>query len=179
MSIAYKNLFEEWMPIIGFEESYEISNQGRVKSLERTIIKKDGTPNPYKEVIMAVTITNAGYYSVRLSKEGRKKTKAVHILVAESFMNHNKKGELVVNHKDFNRLNNHVNNFEIITQRKNADQKHIQTSSIYTGVNWDKRKNKWRTRIYHNGKRIHLGMFANQNDAGKAYDDYVKQHNLN
>lgn len=78
--------------------------------------------------------------------------------------------KLVVNHKDFNKQNNYVNNLEIITQRENTNLKHIQSSSKYVGVNWAKKSNKWQSTITINNKQKFLGLFTNELDDSKAYE---------
>lgn len=62
-----------------------------------------------------------GYYQVNLYTNNTKKkvTKKLHILVAETFLDKPKKGNIVVNHKDLNKLNNSLNNLEYITQSEN------------------------------------------------------------
>ena len=94
----------------------------------------------------------------------------MHQLVAEAFLNHKRCGmEFVINHIDFNKTNNKVENLEIITNRENSNQKHLKSSSIYTGVSWDKRYNKWRSNITVNGKLKHLGYFINELEASEVY----------
>lgn len=154
---------EIWKTIEGFED-YQVSNFGRVKSF------KCG-----KEKILKPQIDGRGYYIVTLFKN-YSNIKNIHKLVAIHFLNHKPCGfKLVVNHKDFNRLNNNVDNLEIVTQRENANQKHIKSSSQYTGVSWHKIKNKWISRIRINGKLKHLGYFINEYDAHIAYENKLKE----
>ena len=55
--------------------------------------------------------------------EGKKETKQVHQMVAESFLNHIPCGyKLVVNHIDFNRTNNAVQNLELVSARENSNR---------------------------------------------------------
>jgi hypothetical protein len=103
------------------------------------------------------------------------KTRTVHQLVAGAFLNHKpSRYELVINHKDFNRSNNNVDNLEIVTTRENANQKHLKSSSQYTGVSWDKNRNKWSSQIVINKKLKFLGRFINELDASKAYQKALK-----
>lgn len=149
---------EIWKKIIGFED-YKISTLGRVKSF------KYG-----KEKILKLSILTSGYKAVHLSKKNVKNTKKIHQLVAIAFLNHNPCGmKLVVNHKDFNKLNNNVENLEIVTQRENANKKHIKSTSKYVGVFWEKNANKWRSRICLKTGRKDLGLFKNEYDAHLAY----------
>ena len=155
-------IFEEiFKTIEGYEGMYEISNYGRVKSLKNN-----------KEYILKPSLDLNGYVIVSLSNEGIKKTKTIHQLVAIAFLNHIPDGmKLIVNHKDFNRQNNHVDNLEIILQRENANRKHLKSSSNFVGVSWYKGGNKWHAYITINRKRKHLGYFANEIDAHNAYQN--------
>ena len=155
-------IFEEiFKTIEGYEGMYEISNYGRVKSLKNN-----------KEYILKPSLDLNGYVIVSLSNEGIKKTKTIHQLVAIAFLNHIADGmKLIVNHKDFNRQNNHVDNLEIILQRNNANRKHLKSSSNFVGVSWYKGGNKRHAYITINRKRKHLGYFTNEIDAHNAYQD--------
>ncbi len=94
----------------------------------------------------------------------------MHKLVAIAFLNHVPNGyEIVVNHKDFNILNNKLSNLELVSQRENANRKHLKSTSKYTGVYWYKRDKKWKSRIQINGKNKNLGTFENEHDAHLAY----------
>jgi hypothetical protein len=86
--------------------------------------------------------------------------------------------KLVINHVDFNKLNNKVDNLEIITNRKNANQKHLKSSSVYTGVCWHKPNKKWMSYISINGKSKYLGLFTNELEASEAYQKELKQIKL-
>ena len=151
---------EIWKDIIGFEKIYQVSSFGNIISL------KFG-----KEKKLQKIIDSKGYYQIKLYKNKKAYTKKIHQLVAISFLNHiPNKHILVVNHKDFNTLNNNVDNLEIVTQRENTSFKHIKYSSQYTGVSWNKRNKKWGASIRINGKSKHLGLFMREYDAYLAYE---------
>ena len=96
--------------------------------------------------------------------------KKVHQLVAESFLNHKRCGmKLVVNHIDFDKTNNKLDNLEIVTTRENTNQKHLKSYSNFTGVSWNKRANKWIASIKINNKNKYLGYYSNELEASKAY----------
>ncbi len=164
MGFLFKNIMEIWKTINGFED-YQISNYGRVKSfkLNKERILKHGL--------------SSNYYVVGLCNNYGLKTKQVHQLVAIAFLNHIPCGhKMVINHKDFNKLNNHVDNLEIVTNRENTNLKHIKSSSGYIGVYLFKRDSKWYARILIKGKRIHLGVFNNEYDANLAYQNKLKEN---
>lgn len=110
---------EIWKNIPGYKDLYEISSNGKIKNVKRNKEKK-------------LTINSDGYYIVKLSKENKKKVFLVHRLVAETFLDFNdykcvkedgkkifRKKDLVINHKDENKLNNCVDNLEWCTNKYN------------------------------------------------------------
>lgn len=77
---------ELWVDIYGYENYYQISNKGRVRSLDRTVNTRGGT-RVVKGKILSNNKTNGnGYRIVALSKNGNVKNKYIHRLVAESFI---------------------------------------------------------------------------------------------
>ena len=108
---------EVWRPIPGYEGLYEVSNIGRVKSLERTITMKTGQRQHWPERIKKHHLNNIGYYSVMLSHKGKQKLHQVHRLVAMAFLG--VEPNLQVNHKDCNKLNNNLLNLEWVTLADN------------------------------------------------------------
>lgn len=108
---------EAWKDIPNYEGLYQISNLGRVRSLEKTIFS-GGVARRRKERILKST-NRRGYRQLTLSKGGDKEQKSVHRLVAESFIpNPDCKPE--VNHIDGDKANNKMNNLEWCTRRENA-----------------------------------------------------------
>lgn len=99
-----------WKPIPEYEELYEVSNFGQIKSI------KGKTRTLNHEIIMKQRIGHAGYHYVSLCKNGKRKFLKVHRLVIETF---NGKSNLEVNHKDGNKSNNALNNLEYCTHKEN------------------------------------------------------------
>ena len=104
---------EIWKDIRGYEGLYQVSNFGNVKSLMfiNNIVKIKRDKILYKS-------TRSGYYTVNLCKNGKRLSKQVHRLVAEAFIP-NPNNKKIVNHKDFDRKNNYVDNLEWLTQQEN------------------------------------------------------------
>ena len=117
------NTTEVWQDIKGYEGYYQISNFGRVKSLERHIVVKQAR---YKEArtmrwrskILKQHNDGKGYPIVRPCLLGKPATLNVHRLVAQHFIP-NPHAKPAVNHIDSNPLNNHVSNLEWCTIAEN------------------------------------------------------------
>lgn len=105
---------EIWKPVVGFEDLYEVSNLGRVKSVGR--YENGHTGKKYsmvyfrKEKILKPSLRK-GYPFVSLRKDGKAYNKNIHRLVAEAFIP-NQYNLPMINHKDENPLNNIVDNLE-------------------------------------------------------------------
>jgi len=97
---------EIWRDITGYEGKYQISSDGRVKSMNYN--------HKGRAKILKPTINNTGYKKVNLYNNGKAKIVFVHRLVAEAFIP-NPNNMPVVNHKDENKLNNQVDNLEWCT----------------------------------------------------------------
>lgn len=111
---------EEWRDIKGFENFYQISNLGRIKSKNRYIRTRGGGVRFAKERIIKPIICQNGYYEIHLRVNGKRTVKMLHRAVAEAFIeNINNWPE--VNHKDENHANNHVDNLEWCTSKYNAN----------------------------------------------------------
>ena len=112
---------EIWKAIPDYEGYYEVSNTGKIRSVTRTIIYKNGAVHNFigKELKQDIE-KNQGYYRICLNKNGIKKTFKVHRLVALAFIP-NPDNLPFVNHKDENKLNNNVDNLEWCTAEYNIN----------------------------------------------------------
>lgn len=101
---------EIWKPVVGYEGLYEVSNYGRIRSIDRVVFQQ-GRNQIYRGRIMATFINNSGYEAIRLSKGNKKKWMLIHRIVAEAFLP-NPNSLPYVNHKDETKTNNSVDNLE-------------------------------------------------------------------
>lgn len=99
---------EEWRDIEGYEGIYQVSNEGRVKSLPRTWICGCGSRRGKTETILK-PIDNGQHLQVKFYKEGTYRFFQIHRLVADAFLP-NPNGYNVVHHIDHNPRNNIVEN---------------------------------------------------------------------
>ena len=166
---------EIWKDVFGYEGRYQVSNIGRVKSLERIVKNTSKSTRIVKERIIKQITNTHGYYKVELSKNSKVRTKIVHQLVAESFLGHISDGtkKLVVDHINNNEKDNRLENLQIITYRHNASKDKKGYSSKYVGVSWCKNSKKWLASIRIKGKCIKLGRFVNEYDAHLEYQKNI------
>jgi hypothetical protein len=99
---------EQWIDIKGYEGIYQVSNTGKVKSLIGNKIK-----------IRKPKLDNKGYYQINLHKNNKSKTFRLHRLVAESFIP-NTSSKPFVNHKNFIKTDNSIDNLEWSTPLENT-----------------------------------------------------------
>ena len=156
---------ELWEAVKDYEGLYEVSSFGRVKSF------KFG-----KERVLKPSIDSSGYYSVVLSDKIKGKSKRIHQLVAESFLNHMSCGhKLVIDHINDDKLDNRVKNLQVVTARFNTCKTRGNYSSKYKGVCWYKERNNWTSMININGKSVFLGYFKCELEAHQAYQNKLKE----
>lgn len=150
---------EIWKDVVDYEGSYQVSNLGRVKSLKYN-----------RKKILKLSLCGRGYLQVNLTKNSISKTTKVHKLVTIAFLNHIPCGmTLVVDHINDNKLDNRVENLQIVTQRENSHKTQGKYSSKYKGVY--KSFNKWTSKIYIKGNLKHLGIFNCELSASLAYQN--------
>lgn len=83
----------------------------------------------------------------------------------------------VIHHRNSNTLDNRRENLVVATRSENAHQKkkRSNTSSKYFGVCFVKHLSKWESKFYKNGQKYYVGVFENEVDAARAYNEKVKQ----
>lgn len=102
---------EIWLDIVGFEKLYQVNQLGSIRSLSRTYYDSIGRHKTHIGCVIVPRFDRYGYLRVGFHKNGKLKTISVHRAVASTFIP-NPKGKKTINHKDGNKLNNHISNLE-------------------------------------------------------------------
>jgi len=112
---------ETWLPVIGYEGFYDISNRGRVRRVR-------GGMGAVAGRILSPFLTPNGYRSILLWQNNRSKHHFVHRLVAMAFLGMPREGQ-VANHKDANKTNNAPENLEWVAEVEN--HRHAARNGLY------------------------------------------------
>lgn len=156
---------ENWKDIPNYN-GYQVSDKGRVRGLDR--VGYDG--RKLKGKTIKSTVNRRGYFKVNLWRDCKSITNEVHKLIAMAFLNHKPCGyKIVVDHINGNKKDNRIENLQLITHRENISRSKVVGSSKYVGVHLNKKSKKWVSYIRISGKKVFLGSFYEENDAGKAY----------
>lgn len=148
-------------------ETYEVSNLGRLRRVERT--NKVG--KKIESYYLQGWKDNRGYIRTELTNDFGTKGLGMHQVVAMGFLNHKPcKYELVINHINFKTNDNRLENLEVVTSRENCNMKHLKSTSKYTGVCWSGKMKKWRATIIYNEKQYNLGLFNDELLASEYYE---------
>ena len=150
---------EIWCDIVEFEGRYQVSNYGRIKSIQDNHGKK-------RDLIRSTWLSSKGYVYVQLCFKNKRFNISIHNAVACAFIP-NPENKPTINHIDGNKQNNHVSNLEWATYSENLKHAHSiglkvsncwckgkkwgKTSNFHN-VTYDPTRNRWIASIKYNGK---------------------------
>lgn len=176
---------ETWKEVLNLP--YEVSSLGNVRRNPNSRYKYKNRTNicPY--------LNNKGYVCVNLYNQCKVYKRQVHRLVAEAFIP-NPDDLPEVNHIDGNPHNNTVENLEWCTHQYNmqhswdtglhknyhvcASVKRKGSSSRYKGVSWSESRQRWCVYVGYKKKHYGIGRFKDEIEAAKAYDEFIKSHDM-
>ena len=170
---------EIWKDILGYEDLYEVSSYGQIRSKDHTVPCRNGKTRLVKGTVRKPQYNRKGYMIVVLCKENQLKTFTVHQLVAQAFIPGFQKGD-EINHKDGNPANPRLSNLEktnpslnqLHAVRTGLTQK--RSVSMYRNVTFisnPKSKARWAGSIRHNGKSTYgWKTFMTEIEAAKYVD---------
>lgn len=130
---------EIWLPVVGYEGLYEVSNKGRVLSLTRAT----GHHAKRSPRILRLKTCRAGYKSAGLWRDGVARYHGVHVLVLTAFHGPKPHRDMECAHNDGSRDNNIPSNLRWDTKTGNLRDK-IRHGTVQSGENATGAKLKWR-----------------------------------
>ena len=122
---------EQWRPVLGYESSYEVSSLGRVRSLPRVIVRRNGRPIPVKGGIRKL-VRSANSLRVTL---GKSDVRLVHHLVLEAFVGPRPEGAIGLHWND--------------------DPTDNRVENLRWGTYSDNNHDRVRNGIHHNARKTH------------------------
>jgi hypothetical protein len=156
---------EIWLPLVGFETLYKVSNMGRIKNKNHQLLS---------------TRERRSYLAASLTANSISHDMPIHRAVALTFIP-NPFNRYCVNHINGKKFDNRVENLEWVSARENTCHAldKTKTTSKYTGVIQRKDTLKWRAYINPYGKNIWLGQFNTEEEACEAYKEALEQFKFN
>ncbi len=160
---------EVFKDVIGYNGLYQVSNIGNVKSFKRYPQGK----------LLRGGIDTSGYTKVCLHKDGVQVSKKVHKLTQYAFG----LGDGHIDHVNGVRTDNRLENLRVVTLRQNSQNLECHRNGKLVGAIYCKRmvhlKKPWRSIIYLDGKRFHLGYFETELEAHETYMKKLSVHTKN
>lgn len=128
---------ETWLPVIGYEGLYEVSNKGNFRSLDRIVPHNKGKLlRKMKGKILVKTKDKQGRNYVTFSKSGKTSKVRIHLIVAKHFLGENP-NNLEVCHNDGDSSNNCVTNLRYDTHKQNMEDMVTHGKSQRGEKNWN------------------------------------------
>ena len=125
------------VPIDGYSDYYLVSNDGRVKSLDREQVRFGNTKCKIRgETLSPLKNPETGYLTVRLQKNGKSTPRYVHRLVLKAFVGPPSSSKHVSDHIDRNKENNNVENLRWITNSENVSEGSEYSDEFVAQIKW-------------------------------------------
>lgn len=121
---------EEWRPVIGFEDLYQVSNLGRVRSIATFLNQYSNIVPRQSPCLLKLHIDRTGYFTVCLYRNGTQANRRIHRLVLESFVGPRPDG-CEGAHLDGSSTNNNMRNLAWVTPTENNWHKLTHGTHLY------------------------------------------------
>lgn len=159
---------EQWRKIPHYEDYYEASDLGQIKSLR------------FNKILKPYLVRDKGCYVVGLCKEGKRKTIKIHRLIALAFLQPDT-ARPFVNHKNGIRTDNRLSNLEFCSYQENASHSRLflrEKKTRFIGVSFHKHAKRWTAKLWINKKHKNLGYFETEIEAARAYSKALRNYGI-
>ena len=131
--VKMKPVRELWRDVVGYKGSYQVSNLGRVRSVNKIVNKGKEFGDGHRTAlrrgrVLKTHVSSSGYLTVCLSDKDVPRTAMVHRLVATCFIKQKRKDQTDVNHKNGKKTDNRAVNLEWMSRSENCRH------AIFTGL---------------------------------------------
>jgi len=123
---------ELWADIKGFENYYQISNLGNIKSMGHEFMCKDGKIKSRNPKILKPCVASTGYLHINLCRDGIRKSVTIHSLVANHFID-NPQNFKEIDHLNGIKNDNRVINLKWVTRQGNLLSQNWKGTPIKRG----------------------------------------------
>ena len=167
---------EIWKEVNEFLGIYEVSNTGKVRCIDRKIVRSNGRPTSIKGRELSIGLDKDGYHIVQFNVDCKRYVRKVHRLVYEAFIGKTEKG-LVIDHIDNNKMNNNVDNLQQITNRINVSKDRNRIDNLPTCVYKNISGKGYRVNFQADNIKVYVGTFKTAREAECVYKKVLINYN--
>jgi hypothetical protein len=171
---------ERWLPVAGYEGAYEVSDLGRVRSIDR-VITRNGRPALLRGTVLKPNpVPPTGYLAVNIWRNGKCKMGRIHVLVLEAFVGPRPAIDIEGCHGNGDHHDNRLANLRWDTKKANAQDtlshgRNPQASKMHCkrGHEFTKLNTRYTTtggRQCRECKRLREGSIGRRGPYGSKYD---------
>lgn len=161
-----------WARVLEFP-NYEVSSDGRVKSVPREVKGRRDSKRKIKGRELKPWLDHRGYKTVSLWLNNKGLNRRIHRLVGLAFIGNHAEFD----HIDRNILNNNMSNLRPCTHQQNAfNTSSRKGTSKYKGVSWCKKSKKWQAHIMVNSHSKGLGRYTSEVEAAITYNKAARKY---
>ena len=153
---------EIWKPVLGYETTHQVSSLGNIRNTKSMKTIKPGKCGDYGK-----------YRVVSLYRNGIRKYFMVHRVVAAAFLGPSK---MQIDHINSDPSDNRLENLEYVTPRENIIRSIKKRGAIH---NISKIHNKFKVKLYVEGKSFEIGCYKSLEEAISHRDDFIKRNGIN
>lgn len=159
---------EQWRPIAGYEGLYEVSDRGRMRSIARVLMRRNGAPMSVRSRIRTPSRNSKGYLCVTLHKPGASASARIHCLVAAAFIGPRPRG-FEVDHINQVVADNRAVNLRYLSRSRNRlNSSKLRGSVPFHGVFVN--RSRFVAMIKVDRVKYRIGSFDTAEEAARARD---------